>query len=188
MEPKIAEIFTFTDNAKELWESVRDMYSQQNNVSRIYQLKKNISETKQGDKPFVEYMGILKTMWDELSHYQPSTTDLKTLQLQAEEDKILQLLANLKPEYESVRSQILMKAELPSFNTVCAIIQQEEVLRKATNSNIQPNTELAETSALAIIQGDNASEGKAYASSKNKGKGKPKCDHCQGVGHIKDKC
>ncbi|OMP08807.1 hypothetical protein COLO4_06105 [Corchorus olitorius] len=38
------------NTAKELWESIKTMYSHQNNVSRIYQLKKEIIEIKQGAK------------------------------------------------------------------------------------------------------------------------------------------
>ncbi|OMO49345.1 hypothetical protein COLO4_38576 [Corchorus olitorius] len=58
---------------------------------------------------------------------------------------------------------------------------------------MKSSSESAETSALVTTQVENDekashADGKAYAAYKHKSKGKPKCDHCNGVGHIKDKC
>ena len=61
-------------------------------------------------------------MWNELDVYRPHTTNATVLIKRAEEDKIFQLLASLGPEFENLRSHILMNAELPSFTGVCAII------------------------------------------------------------------
>jgi hypothetical protein len=43
-----------------------------------------------------------------------------------EQDKNFHLLANLKPEFEEVRRDILMRVDLPSLDTVCSIIQTKE--------------------------------------------------------------
>ena len=42
MESSISNLFLFADTATELWEAVKAMYGQQNNNSRIYQLKQEI--------------------------------------------------------------------------------------------------------------------------------------------------
>ncbi|CAL9028792.1 unnamed protein product [Prunus brigantina] len=64
-----------------------------------------------------------KSEANELAIYRPPTIDLKILQQRAEEDKLFELLAYLKPEYEQLRSQILMSPTIPSLNSVCITIQ-----------------------------------------------------------------
>ena len=46
MESSIAELFLLPDTAFELWEAVKAMYGQENNYSRIYQLKLEIQQEK----------------------------------------------------------------------------------------------------------------------------------------------
>ena len=94
----------------------------------------------------------------------------------AEEDKIFQLLSSLGSEYEDLRSYILMNPKLPTFASVCATIQLEEVRKKVMNAGTITNI----------------SEARAYFfSSDKKYKGKNphlKCQHCDATGHVKDRC
>ena len=46
MEPHVAEIFTFSDSVKTLWDSLTEFYGSQNNVARIFELKKEIAATE----------------------------------------------------------------------------------------------------------------------------------------------
>jgi len=89
-------------------------------------------------------------MWNELAIYRPHTIDAATLLKRAEEDKIFQFLANLSPDYEDLRSRILMNSELPSFANVCAIIQWEETQKKVMNLNIK--SDLSEARAFVSYQ------------------------------------
>ncbi|XP_038692044.1 uncharacterized protein LOC119990224 isoform X2 [Tripterygium wilfordii] len=90
------------------------------------------------------------------------------------------LLANLAPDYEDLRSHILMNSELPSLGSVCATIQREEVRRKVMNCNLK--TEVSE--ARAYMFNHKRSEERSY-----KGK-RPelKCNHCHNLGHTVDRC
>ncbi|GLJ35279.1 hypothetical protein SUGI_0709900 [Cryptomeria japonica] len=134
METHIAEIFTFSNSAKELWDSIAELYGNQNNAARIFELTLEIAPAQQGEKTFSEHLGNLKNLWDELNLYRPHTTDAKTLLKRAEEDKIFSLLSSLKPEYEYIRSNLLMDATLPTLVGVCATIQREETRRKTMSS------------------------------------------------------
>ncbi|KAM2053388.1 hypothetical protein ACFX1T_003036 [Malus domestica] len=116
-------------------------------------------------------------MWNELDVYLPHTTDPAILV--AEEEKIYQLLGSLNSEYEDLRSHVLMSQELPTFNNVCATIQQEEARKKVMNA--EHNLRLTETRAYALNY--KTSEGKVY-----KGRNPYlKCKYCNGVGHVEDK-
>ncbi|GLJ22118.1 hypothetical protein SUGI_0415020 [Cryptomeria japonica] len=192
METHIAEIFTFSNSAKELWDSIAELYGNQNNVAHIFELTLEIAAAQQGEKTFSEHLGNLKKLWDELNLYRPHTTDAKTLLKGTEEDKIFSLLSSLKPEYEYIRSNLLMDATLPTLAGVCATIQREETLRKTMRSESKTSTEKIESNVLLAEKDDKR---KPHFSDKNMNvsryKGKKElyqCDHCKKIGHTKDRC
>ncbi|KAM1285416.1 hypothetical protein ACFX13_028904 [Malus domestica] len=183
MEPKMAEIFSYSVSSHHLWNSVRDMYEDLNNVARVFQLKKDLTEVQQGNLSFVQHLGNLKAKWNELDLYRPHTTDTTILLKCAEEDKVFQLLASIGPEYEDLKSHILMTPELPTFQMVSNVIQHEEVRKKVMNTNV------------VVGESDlRPSEARAFIFSKPY-KGKRlnlKCYHYMKigrpcVGHIKEK-
>lgn len=92
MEPKIAEIFSYSENSKELWKSIKDMYGDINNAARVFQLKKELAAVQQGSNSFVQHLGSLKAKWNELDNLRSHTTDATILFKISEEEKIFQLL------------------------------------------------------------------------------------------------
>ncbi|KAB2606554.1 hypothetical protein D8674_006271 [Pyrus ussuriensis x Pyrus communis] len=133
MEKHIAEIFSYSESLHDLWKSMKDMYGNQNNYARVFQLKRDIASLQQDGKTFVQHLGSLKTMWNELDVYLPHTIDVAVLLKRVEEDKIYQLSVNLNSDYKDLRSHILMIVEFPSFKTVCATVQREEARRRVMN-------------------------------------------------------
>ncbi|KAM2058396.1 hypothetical protein ACFX16_030977 [Malus domestica] len=49
MEPKLSELFSYSESFRILWESIKEMYGSQNNDARIFQLKKDLARLRQGD-------------------------------------------------------------------------------------------------------------------------------------------
>ena len=180
MEKHVAEIFSYSNSSQDLWKALEDMYGNQNNYARVFQLKKDIASIQQEGKAFVQHFGRLKTMWNELDVYLPHTTDLNILLKHAEEDRIYQLLGSLSPEYEDLRSHILMSQELPSFNNVCATIQKEEPRKKVMS--VEHNPRLMESRAYA--SNSKLLEAKVY-----KGRNSHlKCKYCDALRHVKKNC
>ena len=180
MDRKIAEIFSYAESSMTLWKNLKEMYGNQNNAARVFQLKKDIAGLQQEGKPFVQHLGKLTTMWNELNVYRPHTIDSAVLTKRAEEDKIFQLLASLSPEFEDLRSHILMNPDLPSFSSVCATIQREEVRRKVMTLDMKANI----PEARAYFSNQKLGEERGY-------KGKKtglKCSHCDAGGHSRDRC
>ncbi|CAL8988728.1 unnamed protein product, partial [Prunus brigantina] len=180
MERKVAEIFSFYGSSFHLWEAVKEMYGNQNNSARVFQLKKDIASLQQEGKPFIQLLGSMKSMCNELEVYRPHTTDAAVLLKKYEEDKIFQLLASLSLEYEDLRSHVLMNLDLPSFANVCATIQREEIRRKVMNMETKANT----SEARAYMSNNKHAEERVY-----KGK-RPdlKCHHCNNTGHVIERC
>jgi gag-polypeptide of LTR copia-type len=50
MKPQVAKLFMYFDSAKEIWDEVKEMYSQEQNFAYIFHLKQEISQTKQENR------------------------------------------------------------------------------------------------------------------------------------------
>ncbi|CAL9001094.1 unnamed protein product, partial [Prunus brigantina] len=127
MDPKLSEIFSFSESSLSLWKAVKDMYGNRNNAARVFQLKRNLASFQQ-----------------------------------------------------DLRSHILMNPELPSFASVCATIQREEVRRKIMNVDIKSSV----FEARAFVTNHKSSGDKVY-----KGK-RPdlRCLYYNNIGHLIDRC
>ncbi|XP_070667448.1 uncharacterized protein [Malus domestica] len=178
MEPKLSELFSYSESSLILWESVKDMYGSQNNSVRIFQLKKSVASLKQGDHSFVQHLGSMKSMWNELDMYRPHTTDSAMLLKRADEDKVFQLLASLGAEYEDLRSHLLMTQELPSFTSVCHAVQREETRRRVMNVEPKSNSEARVFTTNHKATGDRVLGMKADW----------KCSYYNMKGHLREKC
>ena len=53
MKRNLAEIFSYSESAHDLWNAIRDMYGNQNNVAWIFQIHCEIANLHQDNKPFV---------------------------------------------------------------------------------------------------------------------------------------
>ena len=79
MEPAIFDIFSFSESALDLWKAVEEMYGNQNNAARVFQLQKDIFNLQQDGNSFIQHLGRLKSKWNELNIYRPHTTVAKEL-------------------------------------------------------------------------------------------------------------
>lgn len=179
MEPKLSEIFSYSDSSHILWESIKEMYDSQHNAARVFELKKSLAGLKQGNQTFIQHLGSMKSMWNELDLYRPHTTESAVLLKRADEDKVFQLLASLGVEYEDLRSHLLMTPELPSFVNVCHAIQREETRRKVMHVEPRSSSE-----ARVFTSNHNSTSERPF----NGRKADWKCTYCNTKGHVREKC
>ncbi|RVW73986.1 Retrovirus-related Pol polyprotein from transposon RE1 [Vitis vinifera] len=66
MEPAIGKSHLFLPTAKDVWEAVRDMYSDLENSSQIFDLKSKLWQSRQGDREVTTYYNQMVTLWQEL--------------------------------------------------------------------------------------------------------------------------
>ena len=60
------------------------MYGNQNNAARIFQIHHEITNLHQDDRPFVQLLEILKSLWNELEMYHLYTINVEVLQKRIE--------------------------------------------------------------------------------------------------------
>lgn len=171
----------FMDNANEIWTELRERFSQQNGP-RIYELKKALSNLTQEDDSVSIYYSRLKSLWDELSVYDPlpecTCGKLKLLLDRYYRDCAIQFLMGLNESYSNVRDQIMLMEPLPSVKKVFSYILQQERQRSITSS-----TSSAESISLAARKFSGP-----YKSTVHSKKERSYCTYCKIGGHDLESC
>ena len=72
MEKKISGSVMFLTTAKEMWNTLKVMYDNEKNPSRVFKIYERLFEHKQGDRSVPEFYGELKSLIDELEMRQLS--------------------------------------------------------------------------------------------------------------------
>ncbi|KAF5468281.1 hypothetical protein F2P56_012445 [Juglans regia] len=169
--PLFGACVLYIANAKEVWDDLRDRFSQANGP-RIFQLQSQISGLSQGALSVSAYFTILKGLWDELSNYKPlhvcSCGALKEVVAVQHSEYVIQFLVGLNESFSAVRAQILLMVPLPPINQVFSLVHQEERQREILPT--PPVEPIALLSRQDYI--------KANRQPFSRAKERPLCSHC----------
>ncbi|XP_068339019.1 uncharacterized protein [Pyrus communis] len=127
IESDISDSILYLKTAYEVWEDLRERFSQ-SNAPRIFQLQREITSLTQGQHYVAVYYTKLKGLWDELASYSSST--ICTCGAQHETNRLMQFLMGLNESYSAIRGQILLMNPLPSYRQAYSSIIQEEKQRE----------------------------------------------------------
>ncbi|XP_020415631.1 uncharacterized protein LOC109948111 [Prunus persica] len=198
LQPDIASSVLYCTSASMVWNDLKDRFSQGND-SRIYQIRQEIAEHRQGHLSISEYYTKLKALWDELdSYHEPiiCTCEGSTTRASREEkERVMQFLMGLNEPYSTVRGSILMMSPIPDTRRVHGLILQHErqldVANRQTGSHAMQIIRSANTkggtnpgNSAAAAKPSGAGDGK-YSSNFRKSL---KCSYCDGDTHTIDTC
>jgi len=103
------------------------------NAALKYDLKRRIHGLTQGNSLVATYFHKLRSLWQELGHYQilqpMCDVDATQIKKMIEEEHIYEFLSGLNSEYDTVQVQIFGKELLLSLQDVFSYIQNEESRR-----------------------------------------------------------
>lgn len=173
----IKQTIMYMLTAKEIWEYLEKRYSVSNG-SLKYKLNRDLYNHKQNNSSVNEYYTQMRGIWEELEsldHLPQIVTEgediirfMEALEKQKEERKLFQFLNGIDESYSAQRSQLLMLIPLPSVETACSVIQQEESQRNVLN----PGKTHLESSAMFSKENS----------------GIETCNACGVRGHSKERC
>ncbi|KAL6311483.1 hypothetical protein AAG906_025584 [Vitis piasezkii] len=103
MKPAIGKTYMSLPTAKDVWDAIRETYSDAKNASQIFELKTRLWQMKQGDREVTEYY-----------------TEMLAFEF----------LAGLNRELDDVRSRVFNRQSLPSIREVFSEVRHEESRRK----------------------------------------------------------
>jgi len=107
--PEIADSVIYYTTAHEVWEDLRERFSQCN-APRIFEIQREITYHQQEQLSVSAYYTKLKGLWDELASYSEASYGA-----QQDQQKLMQFLMGLNESYSAIRGQILLMNPLPSI-------------------------------------------------------------------------
>ncbi|BAA97099.1 retroelement pol polyprotein-like [Arabidopsis thaliana] len=129
IDPTIRSTVAFVSDAKDLWDSLKQRFSNGNGV-RKQLLKDEILACKQDGQSVLVYYGRLTKLWEELQNYKTSRTctceAAPDIAKEREDDKVHQFLLNLDERFRPIRSTITVQDPLPALNQVYSRVIHEE--------------------------------------------------------------
>ncbi|PKI60600.1 hypothetical protein CRG98_019076 [Punica granatum] len=186
MEGGLQAMVTYAVDARNLWEDLKERYSE-GNQARVFQIKTEISLLRQEGLAVQDYYGKLKLLWDELEFYleHPGCCcgARATIAAQKKTEKCYQFLMGLTGEFNTICSTILSIESIPSLNKVFNMVANEERQRIIARSQ-----ESAPESAVFLAR-EGVELGRA-GTSKFQGfaEGKEICNNCGKMGHSRNSC
>ncbi|XP_050217905.1 uncharacterized protein LOC126668770 [Mercurialis annua] len=140
----ISESLSCIDNAIDVWEDLRERFSQIDAI-RISDLQEEIYSFKQNNMTVTDYFTQLKMLWDELGSLRPipncvcnpacSCMLLRTVKDYFSNDKVIRFVKGLNDNFGILKTQIMMMEPLPPINKAFSmIIQHERQLGSGSNT------------------------------------------------------
>ena len=180
----LADSVIFSTTAQEVWEDLRDRFSQ-SNAPRILQIERDIACLTQDQMTVAAYYTRLKKLWDELGSYNDTVCSCGA---DHKRRRLMQFLMGLNESYNAIRGQILLMNPLPDVAKAYSSIVQEEKQRslgatRETTENSAMVVRRAEPMALAVRHGQGSS------SRSNPSNRKPlHCSYCDRDHHVRETC
>lgn len=119
----------FSSNACTVWRDLKEHFDKRN-LTRIYQLHREICTMSQGTLTVSEYYSRLRNLWDEHVSLVPlpacECDKYREYADHMEKQKLIQFLMGLNETFSQSRSHILMIVPSPNLNQAYNMIMQDE--------------------------------------------------------------
>ncbi|PHU02663.1 F-box/kelch-repeat protein SKIP11 [Capsicum chinense] len=114
--------------ASEMWTHIRTVY-QQSNLTREFELERNIAKYTLGDKNVHSFYDGLLLLWleqDQILRQNISKAGLKEVLEEQKKTRVVQFLMKLRPEFESIHGILLNREVTPALDVVLVTVLREE--------------------------------------------------------------
>ncbi|GMI80943.1 hypothetical protein HRI_001763600 [Hibiscus trionum] len=199
MESHISRTYLLFKTAKEMWDAVKENYSDLGNASQVFEIKLKLKDIQQGTLEVTQYYNNLKILWQELDMYYEvdwgEGLEHTKFMSHLNKERLYEFLAGLNRDLDEVRGRILGRTPLPTIGEAFAEVRREENRRRVmmgdfkepkllTNSGHRPT----ESSAL-VSRGPQSQKNRAGNDSGQSRSGdRVWCSYCNRTGHTKEKC
>ncbi|KAF3784839.1 hypothetical protein EJ110_NYTH29576 [Nymphaea thermarum] len=181
-QPHIAAGLCYYNTVKDMWNSLRQTYSQDKNISKILQVQQELLQMQQGDMDLTEYFTKLKFTYEKMNSLKPPCKHC--LKSHMEQMIVVKFLAGLSSDYSATKAQMLTGSDFPDLDKAFNRLNRLAVTLPPSLNNMQP-------SALASFGGGRgglySSRGRGRGRGPG-GRGRLQCTFCGRLGHLEDRC
>ncbi|KAL4282295.1 hypothetical protein GQ457_03G025720 [Hibiscus cannabinus] len=174
MIPSVGRNFLLYTSAADIWNAVQETYSSKDNDSALYGIEEQIFALKQEGLGVTAYFNSLQSLWQQIDLYEnndwSTPNDALLYQTLITKRRIFRFLHGLNREFDSLRGRVLSTSPLPSLREVFSMVKKEESRREV------------------MLSPPSAADSSALLTSSSSKKGRPWCDHCKKLGHVRDRC
>lgn len=176
----------YAKTAQEIWVDLEERYGK-GSAPRLYELRRAVALLRKENQTVPAYYNKLKGLWDEMMTIAPwpkclcggCKCDLQRQLVEMKErDQLYDFLMGLDDTFGVVKSQILGTNPTPKLGSAYHLVAEDEQQRQIS-AVTKPTIE----AAAFQVQGT-----RTYSDQKDRKRDKPKCDHCQKIGHTEEQC
>ncbi|CAH9069278.1 unnamed protein product [Cuscuta europaea] len=181
IDPKLLIHFRTYKTCYDIWKKARSVFA--NDVQRIYDVVHSLATLQMSDHDLPSYVNKAQFIVEEVK-VMLSETDLPKVFDKIDKMCMVFVLHRLHRDFDSVRNQILTNPNIPTAEDLIG-----RLLRVPAPSGIEsvgPHVD-SEFSAL-VSRSSYGGRGRGRDRGGRGTGGRPKCSHCQRMGHTKDKC
>ncbi|KAM2733441.1 hypothetical protein EV2_036866 [Malus domestica] len=184
--------------SKEIWDSLKAAYFDENDEARIYSLNQKASRLRQNGRPLATYFGELTEIFQELDHFNKVSmeceNDIKVFQKSTERQRVYVFLGGLDDGFDQVRGEVLRKDPPLGLQASYAYVRREADRKEAMKTEVDKG----ESAAMAARARGSSSGSNREGVQNRPGSTRPnqtsrdrpqgKCPHCGLTGHSKSRC
>ncbi|BBH01411.1 hypothetical protein Prudu_011666 [Prunus dulcis] len=198
MKPEIMKRYIRLSTSKEIWDSLKTAYFDENDEARIYSLNQKASRLRQNGRPLATYFGELTEIFQELDHFNKVSmeceNDIKVFQKSTERQRVYVFLGGLDDGFDQVRGEVLRKDPPLGLQASYAYVRREADRKEAMKTEVDKS----EPAAMAAKargspygpnrEGSQNRPGQTRTSQPSRDRPQGKCPHCGMPGHSKSRC
>ena len=184
----------YMKTAFQVWSYLKKSAPKKSTTYRSCELTHRIWTTQQGGRPVSEYYEEIQALWAELDHLSPVKNE--SVWEYTNKERLFKFLLGLKPEYNTLRSQILNREKVPSLEEAFYIVLDEESLRGLdSEGKTEDGAGLLTKSRVQRERNQGEVKGPVYK--RNQGdksdwkvprRPNIECNYCGKKGHVEDTC
>ncbi|KAF3783485.1 hypothetical protein EJ110_NYTH19479 [Nymphaea thermarum] len=120
-----------------MWNSLRQTYSQDKNISKILQVQQELLQMQQGDLDSTEYFTKLKFTYENMSSLKPPCKHC--LKSHMEQMIGVKFLVGLSSDYSTAKAQMLPGSDFPDLDEAFNRLNRLAVTLLSSSNNSQPS-------------------------------------------------
>ncbi|KAI5330993.1 hypothetical protein L3X38_021119 [Prunus dulcis] len=140
MKPEIMKRYIRLSTSKEIWDSLKTAYFDENDEARIYSLNQKASRLRQNGRPLATYFGELTEIFQELDHFNKVSmeceNDIKVFQKSTERQRVYVFLGGLDDGFDQVRGEVLRKDPPLGLQASYAYVRREADRKEAMKTEV----------------------------------------------------